>query len=557
MGYQALYRQLRPLKFEDVLGQAHITKTLSNAVKNNFIAHAYLFAGPRGVGKTSTARILARAINCLHQEVIVPCNECLVCKNILESRSLDVIEIDAASNNGVDEIRDLREKVKYAPANCRYKVYIIDEVHMLSTAAFNALLKTLEEPPAHVIFILATTEAHKIPATIKSRCQRFDFHRINKDFIKSHIQQVATDLGATISKEALDLITRASDGAMRDAISILDQCLAYSENNINLKIVMDLLGAVDDKAFYLITESIISNNVVNALEQVAKVYDQGHSLEQFLVDYLHYLRSLLELQVGINNNEIVLEDISLVNKQAKDISRDHLYVLIHSIVKAVNDIKYAKNQRLVVELAILESQYITGFSLTELAARVTVLEKQTRNGEIVSVSTSKQEEQVNNISYSDFKKEIEQQVVKNETANEQAVIAEPLVSKSYEPIKQTKSQISLSSIERNWNDILAKVKEQDVITNALLKNAKPLQFENMNLVLQFSDDFHKDQVTSSLKKNIIETVLESVLGDKVNIKGVLQKASKPKKNEVVEKPKVDIVQTAIEIFSGKIVSKEN
>ena len=551
MGYQALYRQLRPLKFEDVLGQAHVTKTLSNAVKNNFIAHAYLFAGPRGVGKTSTARILARAVNCGNE--IVPCNECAVCQSILESRSLDVIEIDAASNNGVDEIRDLREKVKYAPANCRYKVYIIDEVHMLSTAAFNALLKTLEEPPAHVIFILATTEAHKIPATIKSRCQRFDFHRINKQFIKSHLQQIATDLGASLSKEALDLIARAADGGMRDAISILDQCLAYSDKDIDLKVVMDLLGAVDDKAFYLVTESILKNNVVNALDQVGKIYDQGHSLEQFLVDYLHYLRSLLELQVGINNNEIVLEDISLVHKQAEEISKENLYVLIHAMVKAVNEIKYAKNQRLVVELAILESQFITENSFTDLAARLSIVEKQLRTGDITVTTTSKQPEQVNSISYSDFKKEIESPKIANKEVTQQ----EEPVLKEYQPVKQANSQISLALIERKWNDILAKVKEQDVITNALLKNAKPVKFNNMTLLLQFSNDFHKDQVTSSLKRGIIETVLENVLGVKISIKGIVEKEQEKKKAEPVEKPKVDIVQTTIDIFGGKIVSKEN
>lgn len=536
MRYKALYRQLRPLMFKDVAGQDHITKTLSNSVRNSYIAHAYLFAGPRGVGKTSIARILARAVNCMAESETAPCNKCSTCESILEGRALDVIEIDAASNNGVDEIRELREKVRYAPAECRYKVYIIDEVHMLSTAAFNALLKTLEEPPAHVIFILATTEAHKIPATIKSRCQRFNFHRIQKDVIINYLNNIAVDLNVVVEQEALELIARAADGAMRDAISILDQSLAYSENKITLNHVMNLLGAVDDQVFYNITNDIIINDMIAALREIAEIYHQGHSLEQFLVDYLYYLRNLLELQVGIDNREIILEDTGLAKQQALAISREHLYTVIHSIVKAANEIKYAHNQRLVAELAILESQFIKGSDLTELAARIGVLERNIDKAGRLPVLP---EESIEFVSEND-PKPVEEVIPPANDGLSEAVRTDP---------------ISLTLIQRRWDDILDRVKEQDVITNAILKDAVPKDFNNMKLTLQFNDQFHKEQADSEAKKRIISGVLEAALGARIEVKGIVKKGQVKQQPESVESPKVDIVQQAIDIFGGKIVTK--
>ena len=264
--HKALYRVYRPQKFEDVVGQEHITKTLRNQIENNNIGHAYLFSGTRGTGKTSTAKIFARAVNCLESIEQEPCNECEVCKDILHDNIMDVVEIDAASNNSVDDIRELRENVKYSPTKAKYKVYIIDEVHMLSQGAFNALLKTLEEPPSYVIFILATTEPHKIPATILSRCQRFDFKRVTVKDITSRMKKICVEENIEVEEKALNLIARNSQGALRDALSILDQCISFGDNKIEYKDVVELLGTVNVEQLFDLAQYIINQDTKESLK---------------------------------------------------------------------------------------------------------------------------------------------------------------------------------------------------------------------------------------------------------------------------------------------------
>ena len=294
MAYQALYRKWRPLEFEDVKGQEHIVTTLKNQIRADRIGHAYLFCGTRGTGKTTVAKIFAKAVNCEHPVDGSPCGECPTCKAIAEGRSMNVIEIDAASNNGVDNIREIRDEVQYSPTEGRYKVYIIDEVHMLSIGAFNALLKTLEEPPAYVIFILATTEAHKIPVTILSRCQRYDFHRISIETIAGRLSQLMEAEHINVEEKAIRYVAKAADGSMRDALSLLDQCIAfYLGQDLKYENVLEVLGAVDTAVFAEMLSYILKADTYACMQLLEQIIMQGRDLGQFVSDFVWYLRNLL------------------------------------------------------------------------------------------------------------------------------------------------------------------------------------------------------------------------------------------------------------------------
>ena len=290
--YQALYRKWRPMTFDDVVGQNHITETLKHELASEKIGHAYLFCGTRGTGKTTTAKIFSRAVNCENPKDGEPCNVCDTCKGIIDGRIMDVYEMDAASNNGVDAIRNLREEVIYTPAGCKYKVYIIDEVHMLTIQAFNALLKTLEEPPEHALFILATTEPQKIPQTILSRCQRYDFKRIGVDDIAGRLKKVAAAEGINATEDALELIAEIGDGSMRDALSVLDRCSAFGEE-LRRENVSEIVGIVDERVLFDITEDVISNNVSGAIAKLDGLLNMGKDVLTFFEDYIEHLRSVL------------------------------------------------------------------------------------------------------------------------------------------------------------------------------------------------------------------------------------------------------------------------
>ncbi|MDX1358939.1 MAG: DNA polymerase III subunit gamma/tau, partial [Clostridia bacterium] len=293
MSYIALYREWRPTTFEEVIEQEHVTRTLKNAVKTGRIAHAYLFCGTRGTGKTTMAYIMSRAVNCLDPQDGSPCNKCDICKGILNNTNMDVIEMDAASNNGVENIRSIRDEVAYAPAQSKYKVYIIDEVHMLSTGAFNALLKTLEEPPSHVIFILATTEPHRLPATVLSRCQRYDFHRISADGIIQRLNQILEEKDVSITERAMRIIARVANGALRDAISLLDQCLSSGVREIGVDDVLVCAGILQDEAAADIAQAAYDKDVPRVLEITDAVLMQGKSPAQFITSLIYYFRNLL------------------------------------------------------------------------------------------------------------------------------------------------------------------------------------------------------------------------------------------------------------------------
>ena len=306
MSYTALYRKFRPDNFDDVKGQDHIVTTLTNQIKHNRIGHAYLFCGTRGTGKTTVAKILAKAVNCEHPVNGSPCNECAMCKAIQAGTAMNVIEIDAASNNGVDNIREIREEVSYRPTEGNYKVYIIDEVHMLSTGAFNALLKTLEEPPSYVMFILATTEAHKIPITILSRCQRYDFHRITIDTIAARLDELLKVEGVEAEEKAVRYVAKAGDGSMRDALSLLDQCIAfYLGQELTYDKVLEVLGAVDTEVFSKLLRKVIRGDVTGSIHILEELIVGGRELSQFVGDFTWYMRNLLLVKTSENQKEAI------------------------------------------------------------------------------------------------------------------------------------------------------------------------------------------------------------------------------------------------------------
>lgn len=392
MSYQALYRKFRPTTFELVVGQEHIVKTLKNQLKTGRVSHAYLFCGTRGTGKTSTAKIFARAINCLSPVEGEPCNECTMCQAIYEGRSLNVVEIDAASNNGVDNIREIREEVKYPPTEGKYKVYIIDEVHMLSQGAFNALLKTLEEPPKHVLFILATTDPQKVPITILSRCQRFDFHRISSVEIAKTLQGFLKEEKTIVEEKALQYIARLADGSMRDALSILDQCMAfYYQEEITLEKVLDVIGAVDNRLFFEMTEAIQKKDASKALELIEDMMMQGRDIAQFVSEWIGHLRNLLVI-LSLPEAERVLdvseETVAELQKQSRSFTSEELMYLIRTISELSSDLKYASNERILLEVQLLKlCSPVVEESYEGLSARIYELERKLQNGQI-SVSSA-------------------------------------------------------------------------------------------------------------------------------------------------------------------------
>ena len=359
MSYQALYRAWRPETFTEICGQDAITRTLKRQVMTGHIAHAYLFCGTRGTGKTTAAKVLSRAINCLNLQDGDPCGECEICRALKQETSMDVMEIDAASNNGVDEIRDLREKIKYPPALTKYKVYIIDEVHMLSTGAFNALLKTLEEPPKHAVFILATTEPQRLPATILSRCQRFDFHRISTEVIVERLMVVLGGIGRTASDEALAEIARAAEGAMRDALSLLDVCLSYTDGEVSGQLARDVLGTAGRAAMFEFADALIDGDAGGALTQIDKVMRRGSDPQVFIRDTVAHLRGIMLAGAAPEGlaelMEITPEDAERFIAQAMRVNAEGLNRMLELFMRAEPDTKWASRPRTILELAAVRA----------------------------------------------------------------------------------------------------------------------------------------------------------------------------------------------------------
>lgn len=358
MSYTALYRKWRPTGFADVKGQDHIVQTLKNQITGQRIGHAYLFCGTRGTGKTTIAKIFAKAVNCEHPVDGSPCGECESCQSIVSGRSMNVVEIDAASNNGVENIREIREQVQYPPTEGRYRVYIIDEVHMLSTGAFNALLKTLEEPPSYVIFILATTEVHKIPITVLSRCQRYDFRRITIETIAARLRELADAEQIPVEERALTYLAKAADGSMRDALSLLDQCVAFHFGTLlTYDNVLEVLGAVDSSVFSQLLREILAGDTAGCIHRLEEMVIQGRELGQFVVDFIWYLRNLLILKTT-EDAEAMLEmsedNLRLLREEAKMVNGETLMRFIRIFSELSNQLRYASQKRVLIEIALIK-----------------------------------------------------------------------------------------------------------------------------------------------------------------------------------------------------------
>ncbi len=403
MSYVALYRKFRPDTFEDVKGQEAIVTTLKNQIKSNRIGHAYLFCGTRGTGKTTIAKIMAKAVNCENPVDGSPCGECAMCKNIAAANSMNVIEIDAASNNGVDNIREIVDEVSYSPTEGKYKVYIIDEVHMLSTGAFNALLKTLEEPPSYVIFILATTESHKIPITILSRCQRYDFKRISIDTIADRIRELTTKEEVAIEDGAIRYIAKAADGSMRDALSLLDQCIAFHYGEtLTYEKALKVLGAVDSSVFAELLDCIIDKNIPGAIGVLDEVVMQGRELPQFVTDFTMYLRNLMMVKsadVPAEVLEISNEALSVLRQEAEKLDINTIFRYIRIFSEVSNQIKYASQKRILIEVSIIKlCKPQTETKQDALLDRIRALEEAVERGVTINPRTENAGSAMNNAS---------------------------------------------------------------------------------------------------------------------------------------------------------------
>lgn len=524
MSYIALYREWRPSVFEDVVEQEYVVKTLRYSVSTGRIAHAYLFCGTRGTGKTTMAHIMSRAINCLNPNNGDPCNKCEVCREILSGSSMDVLEIDAASNNSVDNVREIRDEVIYAPSRAKYKVYIIDEVHMLSTGAFNALLKTLEEPPAHVVFILATTEPHKLPATILSRCQRFDFRRISVDSIVKRLEKIAEANSVKIDPDAASLIAKLSDGALRDAISLLDQCISLGNMHIAYEDVLSVVGIVNDTFLSEMAEDILARNTNGLLEKVNRLVMDGRDIPHFISDLVHYCRNLLICKAVANPGEIVdvpRDILDIMKIQSKDISQDEITGMIKELSALEAGLKWASNPRVMLEVTLLKLCEGRGSSDGSLSGRVAALEKALADGDLKPSITVKDIPQA---SPTDRKTGVKESIPTS--------AARPTAGAS-------KSTLGVKYLE-SWDAVLEQIKSLGRMTvHSFLIDTKAIELENNYLGVVFGNknSFTKTTISKAENIEVIESAASKILGRDIKVRCLDEDslAVAPAKKPVVEK----------------------
>lgn len=538
MAYTALYREWRPKTFEDVVGQEHITTTLKNQILNDRIAHAYLFCGTRGTGKTSTAKVFTKALNCLNLKDGEPCNECDMCKKINEGLAIDVTELDAASNNGVDKIRDIIDDSKYPPQEAKYKVYIMDEVHMLSTGAVNAFLKTLEEPPSNVIFILATTDPQKLPITILSRCQRFDFKRINNSEITGRLRTIVENKGVFADDKSLNLIARVSDGAMRDSLSILDQAIAMGDGNVDYEELVSMLGLVTNEYLFDLTSATIERNIEKAITIIDKIVFAGKDVFLFIKDLIAHYRNLLMIKVTNNPEEVLdmsLENIALVKEQGDRIRVEEIMRSIRILQEAETNAKMSKQARLYLELAIIKICKIEYDTSNEvILSRINKLEAALKSGKI-------QIESVNAVNSNNIRSK---QVIDNSTSKGGNNINKKDSNNILVEDENLSNDVTIQLVKSAWKDILEEFKNRRaMIIYASITTGRPIDCKNGAITIQYNEQysFNKDRLEKPENNKVVNEVFSEVLKNKVRVHFIV--IDENKENSDPEKVLTDIIGT--------------
>lgn len=539
MAYTALYREWRPRSFNDVVGQEHITTTLKNAIKTDRIAHAYLLCGTRGTGKTSTAKILSKAVNCLDLQDGEPCNQCEMCKKINSGTAIDVTELDAASHNSVDNIRDIIEDVQYPPQEAKFKVFIIDEVHMLSVGAVNAFLKTLEEPPSKVIFILATTDPQKLPITILSRCQRFDFKRIKGEDIFGRLRTIVSDLGIYADDRSLKLISRICDGAMRDALSVLDQVISMSDGKVEYDNLIQMLGLMTNEGLINVMDAIIEKNTERAIRNINDIVFSGKDINIFIKDLTAHMRNLLMAKVSDNPEEVLdmsSENIELLKEQSKQVRVEELMRYINILQEAEENAKFTKQGRIYLELAIIKMckiEYDT--SMETILNRLNKLEESIRSGEI-EVSVSKTAEVKNSI------KEVKRPYIVQEKKATESSTA------TFDVQGDASCTLTTEEVKRSFKDIqgLLKARKNMVLATALMMG-EVISCINGVITIGFEKDysFHKNRLEKDDSRKVIDNIFSEVLKQKVRVIYTMDGEIK-----VAEKSKEEIL---FETFPSELV----
>ena len=550
MEYLVLARKFRPQTFEDVAGQEHVVKTLSNAIGKGRVAHAFLFSGPRGVGKTSVARILAKSLNCEKGPTATPCNVCSNCIEITNGSALDVREIDGASNRGIDEIRELREYVKFAPAAAKYKIYIIDEVHMLTREAFNALLKTLEEPPAHVIFIFATTENHKVPATILSRCQCYDFRRISLAEIAANLGKVAAAEGISISPTALIWIAEAGDGSMRDAQSIFDQVISYSGMNINDADVEEILGLVDRKYLFVLSEAVLQRNAGRCLNILEEAYLAGIDMKHFYQMMLKHFRNLLLVKIaadGSSSFDIAPEQIQKLKDQVQSVSRETLQRYLEILIKEEDSFRRSQEARMKLETVIVGLAYLQPIiPLGEILSTIEALEQKLQKGLPATAGNIAPQPSPNKPikeTPADYGAEINTADIPAENNIEDNII----ISQNNKPTGD------LATLGENLKKF---IKKEDARLGAKIESAEILSYANGTLVLGFPKGYlFLENISEKSQKEQLQQIAGSFFQENVTLKIQINENHKINTNNTGRSKANDINDIKREAMNHPILQK--
>lgn len=538
MTYQALYRKWRPKVFEDVVGQDHITTTLKNQIKSQNVSHAYLFSGTRGTGKTSTAKIFARAVNCLEPVGNDPCNECDVCRGIITENIMDVMEIDAASNNGVDHIREIRENVKYPPSKGKYKVYIIDEVHMLSSGAFNALLKTLEEPPSHIIFILATTEPHKLPATILSRCQRFDFKPVKIYDIIGLLAKICNSMELEYEEKSLRVIAQNGKGGLRDSLSILEQCISFSNGKLTYEEVVSILGLTNEEVLMKLLNCILEKDSSEAIKLIQRLILEGKDVQLLIKDLIAYIRQLMLLKMKIydeEGSEDATEIKKMMEKQSQDFNEQELIRCIYDLSEAEAKAKYASQPQIILEVAIVGlCNPQTSQSIEGLLARIEELEKKLESG---MVATPKVESAYR---YNQSSSNVNQQQKKSRDGGIAAVKSEEEGRPSNpKPERVSTSPLDFKKIKSKWADVLEMIRQnKKAQIKAFLMEGSLEDLRGDTLIIGFKDGFgfHREALDKEKTKDYISEVINRVTGQQVQLSLVMETDNYSNNKQKIEDP---------------------